>query len=80
MNETNKRNWPHYEVLRRFIPRGRRTQFGQNLGVTKATVDAWCGGWLTPTAEMCVKIEVLTFGRLTRRELRPDVFGDLEAG
>jgi DNA-binding transcriptional regulator YdaS (Cro superfamily) len=44
---------------------------------TQALISQWEAGTTALSAERCVQIEVVTNGAVTRKELRPDLFGDL---
>lgn len=48
--------------------------FGKKIGVTQGLVWQWLNGRTRITAEMAVQIERATDGKITRHELRPDVF------
>jgi len=79
MDET--KTWPHHGVLRDWIPRGRRDLFAARIGLSEHTLNAYCAGQRVPSGELCLAIEVATLGKLTRLDLRPDLFGDVtEAG
>jgi len=53
------------------------TQVGlaEKLGVTQGLVHQWLRGLTRITAERAIEIERATGGKVTREELRPDVFG-----
>jgi DNA-binding transcriptional regulator YdaS (Cro superfamily) len=44
------------------------------LDTTRATINRWESGVRTITAEKSVEIETRTKGRISRAELRPDLF------
>lgn len=46
---------------------------------TQTLVSQWETGAVTLTAERCVQIERVTAGAIRRIDLRPEIFGDLEA-
>ena len=50
-------------------------EFAALVGVTQGRVSHWLNGEKVP-AERCVQIEVATGGKITRSELRPDIFGE----
>lgn len=50
-------------------------EFAALVGVTQGRVSHWLGGEKVP-AERCVVIERVTGGRVTRNDLRPDIFGE----
>ena len=52
-------------------------QFAAKIGVTQGRVSHWVKGATVP-AERCAAIEQATGGRVTRHELRPDVFGAVQ--
>lgn len=47
------------------------------IGVSKQMVSHWFTGLREVSPEMCVEIERVTGGEVTRAELRPDIFGPL---
>lgn len=49
-------------------------EFAASVGVTQGRVSHWLGGEKIP-AERCVQIEKATGGKVSRQDLRPDVFG-----
>lgn len=46
------------------------------IGVTQAFISQWVTGRRPVPAERCVAVERATDEKVTRYELRPDVFGD----
>lgn len=48
-------------------------EFAKLIGVTQGRVSHWLNGEKVPP-ERCVKIEAATGGKITRNDLRPDVF------
>ena len=56
-------------------PHGSRQQMAQALGVSKAWFSQVTQGRRRTSAELCKRIERLTEGKVTRAELRPDLFG-----
>jgi DNA-binding transcriptional regulator YdaS (Cro superfamily) len=64
-------------TLRDYIPRGKREAFAGQLGVSVGFLAQLCSGLAKPSAVLCVDIERVTLGKVTRVELRPDLFGDL---
>lgn len=44
---------------------------------TQGVVSMWERGEVSITAERCAQIERVTGGEISRRDLRPDLFGDL---
>jgi DNA-binding transcriptional regulator YdaS (Cro superfamily) len=49
--------------------------FGARLGVTQGLVWQWISGHRRVTAERAVQIHQETRGKVSKHELRPDVFG-----
>lgn len=69
------------EALRRYLAESGTSQgaFAQVLGVSQGMVSHWLLGKKRITAERARDIERATAGRITRYDLRPDVFGEREA-
>ncbi|WP_444897921.1 helix-turn-helix domain-containing protein [Microbulbifer sp. SSSA005] len=55
---------------------GTQGRLAQLLGVTQGMVSAWATGRKEIAPHRCSQIERVTFGAVTREELRPDIFGD----
>lgn len=55
-----------------------QTAFAEMLGVTQGLVHQWLNGDTKITAERAREIEIKTGGKVTRMELRPDLFGPIE--
>ena len=53
---------------------GSQAALARELGVQKATVNAWVKGRNREPAEKAVQIEQLTNKTVTRKDLRPDLF------
>lgn len=51
-----------------------QAEFALQVGVTQGRVSQWLAGQ-TITAERCAAIEAATNGRVSRADLRPDLFG-----
>ena len=51
---------------------GNQARLAQMLGVKPPTVQQWRDGTRPVPIERCVDIERLTFGAVTRRDLRPN--------
>lgn len=49
--------------------------FAGLAGVTQGRVSHWLSGEKVP-AERCVQIETATKGKVSRHDLRPDIFGE----
>lgn len=58
---------------------GGQTALARRLGVSQGLVWQWCSGRLKVPAERCADIESASEARVTRRDLRPDVFGEVPA-
>ena len=56
---------------------GAQNLLAKELGVSKMAVCHWRKNGSVPI-ERCPDIERLTGGQVTRAQLRPDIFGDLE--
>jgi DNA-binding transcriptional regulator YdaS (Cro superfamily) len=54
---------------------GGQSALAEALGVTPSAVNQWVKGNRPIPAERCIPIEVATGGKVTRYDLRPDVFG-----
>lgn len=55
---------------------GSQSALAKAIGVAPAMVWQWCDGRRPVPAHRCVPIEEATQGKVTRYELRPDVFGE----
>jgi DNA-binding transcriptional regulator YdaS (Cro superfamily) len=65
------------EALERAIKAaGNQTKLAAKIGKQQGHVGKWLHRDLKVPAEVCVTIEKATGGKVTRYELRPDVFGD----
>ena len=53
---------------------GGQTALAKAMQVSQGLVWQWCAGRLRVPAERCGQIEQATDGKVTRCELRPDVF------
>lgn len=51
-----------------------QSAFAEALNVTQGAVSQWLTGELRITAERAKQIEDVTAGKVTRAELRPDIF------
>ena len=54
-------------------------EFATKLGVTQGLVWQWLEGRTRITAERAVEIEAATGGKVTRHELRPDLYPEERA-
>ncbi len=62
--------------LKTYLETATQTELARRLGVTQGLVHQWVTGKTRITAERCRDIERVTEGKVTRGELRPDIFGD----
>lgn len=53
-----------------------RTIIAKALEVTEAAVRSWENGTRKPSPKHLIAIETLTEGKVSRKELRPDLFGE----
>lgn len=53
-----------------------QAEIARHLGIRPAAVLKWRRGRIP--AERCLSLETLTQGKVTRHEMRPDVFGSSE--
>jgi DNA-binding transcriptional regulator YdaS (Cro superfamily) len=59
------------------LPRGSKTKLAKAVNVSKTWLALVINGHRIPSAELSVDIERATKGKVTRKELRPDIFGKL---
>jgi DNA-binding transcriptional regulator YdaS (Cro superfamily) len=73
-----KRKGPRLDALLRAIDEiGSQEKLAKKIGKAQPDVSKWLRRDKRGVpAEMCVAIELATRGKVTRYELRPDVFGD----
>jgi len=57
-----------------------QAEFAKAVGVTQSMVGHWLNGRCRIVAEKAVEIERATNHRVSRHELRPDVFGAAPSG
>jgi DNA-binding transcriptional regulator YdaS (Cro superfamily) len=55
-------------------PRGAKADMAKKLGITKTWLSLIVTGKKIPSPILCNTIELLTKGKVKRKELRPDVF------
>jgi len=55
-------------------PYGAKTQMAETLGITTTWLSLLINGSRRPSVSLSKKIEKFTKGRITAKELRPDVF------
>ena len=56
---------------------GSQTNMAIVIDVTQQTISDWVRGKLKPSVKNSVKIERATNGKVTRQQLRPDIFGEI---
>jgi DNA-binding transcriptional regulator YdaS (Cro superfamily) len=56
-------------------PRGSKIAMARRLGISKTWLSLVISGKAPASPELCVEIERVTKGAVSRRNLRPDVFG-----
>jgi DNA-binding transcriptional regulator YdaS (Cro superfamily) len=59
-------------------PRGSKLDLARKLGVSKTWISLIVSGREQPSAALSLMIEKFTGGAVTRKELRPDLFGDIK--
>jgi DNA-binding transcriptional regulator YdaS (Cro superfamily) len=72
-----KHEEPEANGLRRYLeslPLGGMTKFAKDLGMSKSQLSQYASSWrgAAPGPALCVRIERLSEGKVTRRELRSD--------
>jgi len=55
-------------------PHGSRQRMANNLGVTKAWFSQVTQGRVKPSIDLCKRIEQETNGKVSRKDLRPDLY------
>jgi DNA-binding transcriptional regulator YdaS (Cro superfamily) len=55
--------------------RGLQRQIALTLGISPVLISQWSSGSRQVPAERCLAIEKATSGKVTRYDLRPDIFG-----
>jgi DNA-binding transcriptional regulator YdaS (Cro superfamily) len=58
-------------------PRGSKVKFAKAVRISKTWMALIINGHRQPSAELAVDIEKESKGKVTRKELRPDIFGKL---
>jgi DNA-binding transcriptional regulator YdaS (Cro superfamily) len=67
-------------LVKAIIQAGSRIRFAKLVGVSRQFVDIWLRkDSKGPPLKHCIKIEKITFGQVTRSQLRPDIFGEEES-
>jgi len=59
-------------------PRGSKAEMAKALGFSKTWLSLVISGRQLASPEMCVAIEIYTKGKVRRKEIRPDIFGELK--
>lgn len=68
---------PGILALRAILGRGSRDGFARKVDVSDVYLRRLLVGMERPSVDLCARIERETQGRVTRADLRPDIFGDL---
>lgn len=56
-------------------PRGSKIEMARHIGITAEWMSKMISGKAKPSAALCKKLEEATQGLVTRKDLRPDLFG-----
>ena len=59
-------------------PRGTQIELARKLGVSKTWMSQLVNGREVPSAGLALMIEKFTKGAVTRKALRPDLFGEIK--
>lgn len=59
-------------------PRGAKVEMSRRLGISKTWLSLVISGREVPSPELAAEIERLTKGKVKRKILRPDIFGELK--
>ena len=59
-------------------PRGAKIELARKLGVSKTWMSLLVSGREVPSAGLALMIEKFTKGQVTRKSLRPDLFGEIK--
>ena len=59
-------------------PRGAQVELARKLGVSKTWMSLLVSGREQPSAGLALMIEKFTKGQVTRKSLRPDLFGEIK--
>lgn len=59
-------------------PLGAKAEMANAIGVSRTWMALLIAGSTVPSPELCVEIEKYTRGQVTRKSLRPDIFGDIQ--
>lgn len=59
-------------------PRGSKVSMAHTLGICKTWLSLIISGRKKPSASLSAAIEKYTSGKVSRKDLRPDLFGDFK--
>ena len=60
--------------LKTYLETTSQSELARSLGVTQGTISHWLNGRARIPAERVLGIELATGGKVTRHELRPDLY------
>lgn len=63
-----------YMNLKTYLEKSSQSELAHALGVTQGTISHWLTGRVRVPAERVIPIEQATGGKVTRQELRPDLY------
>jgi DNA-binding transcriptional regulator YdaS (Cro superfamily) len=58
--------------------RGAKAEMAERLGITRTWMSQLISGRVICSPELAVEVERLTEGMVTRKSLRPDLFGEVK--
>lgn len=59
-------------------PRGAQIELARKCGISKTWMNLLTSGREVPSPELALLIEKFTKGAVTRKTLRPDIFGEIK--
>jgi hypothetical protein len=59
------------------LPHGSKIELASKLGITKTWLSLIISGKKLPSGSLCNMIQKMTDGKVSRADLRPDLFGDV---
>lgn len=59
-------------------PRGAQVELARRCGISKTWMNLLTSGREVPSPELALLIEKFTRGAVTRKTLRPDIFGEIK--
>lgn len=65
--------------LKKYLKTTTQTAFAESMRCSQGLVHQWVKGITRITAERCIEIEAVTNGKVTRHDLRPDLFGKADS-